>query len=122
MEEIIRDYIAAYNHFDVQGMIRHLSDDVVFQNVSEGEVTLELYGKEAFKKQAELANKLFKSRKQTIDDIQIEGNTAEVAINYEGFLAQDLPSGLKAGNTLHLRGKSIFTFSGEKIVKLQDKI
>jgi len=51
MKKIIRDYIIAYNNFDVPGMIRHLSDDVIFQNISKGEVTLEITGKEAFKKQ-----------------------------------------------------------------------
>ena len=50
MKEIIHDYVNAYNNFDVPGMIRHLSDSVVFQNVSGGEVTLELPGKEAFRK------------------------------------------------------------------------
>ncbi|MEM9671939.1 MAG: nuclear transport factor 2 family protein [Bacteroidota bacterium] len=121
MKKIIRGYVAAYNNFDVPGMIRHLSDDIVFQNVSGGEVTLELTGKDAFREQAEQASKLFKSRKQTIDDIQILDNVAEVLINYEGVLAQDLPNGLKAGDLLRLQGKSVFTFLKNKIVKLRDE-
>ncbi|MGD1894110.1 MAG: nuclear transport factor 2 family protein [Cyclobacteriaceae bacterium] len=121
MKKIIRGYVAAYNNFDVPGMIRHLSDDIVFQNVSGGEVTLELTGKDAFREQAEQASKLFKSRKQTIDDIQILDNVAEVLINYEGALAQDLPNGLKAGDLLRLQGKSVFTFLKNKIVKLRDE-
>ncbi|MEO0332151.1 MAG: nuclear transport factor 2 family protein, partial [Bacteroidota bacterium] len=71
METIINDYVEAYNNFDVSSMVKHLDDDIVFQNVSEGEVTMELEGIEAFKVQAEQATTLFKSRKQTINNIQI---------------------------------------------------
>ncbi|MEM8966856.1 MAG: nuclear transport factor 2 family protein [Bacteroidota bacterium] len=121
MEAIINDYVEAYNNFDVSGMVRHLDDSIVFQNVSEGEVTMELEGIEAFKLQAEQATILFKSRKQTINHIQITDNTAEVTIDYFGVLAQDLPNGLKAGDTIQLQGKSVFSFKGDKIVKLRDE-
>lgn len=121
MKEIIRDYITACNNSDVAGMIKHLSDNIVFRNVSNGETTLETSGKKAFKAQAEQATKLFKSRKQTIEDIQIKSNVADVTINYQEIFAQDLPNGLKADNPLHLQSRSIFTFAGDKIVKLRDK-
>ena len=121
MEAIINDYVEAYNNFDVSGMVRHLDDSIVFQNVSEGEVTMELEGIEAFKLQAEQATILFKSRKQTINHIQITDNTAEVTIDYFGVLAQDLPNGLKAGDTIQLQGKSVFSIKGDKIVKLLDE-
>ncbi|WKN46024.1 nuclear transport factor 2 family protein [Tunicatimonas pelagia] len=121
MEKVINDYIEAYNSFNVPGMTEHLSDDVVFQNVSGGESILELTGKEAFKAQAEQAKNLFKSRKQTIEDVQIVGDTAEVTVDYLGVLAQDLPNGLSAGDTIQLSGKSIFHFEDGKITKLRDE-
>ncbi|MEM9832288.1 MAG: nuclear transport factor 2 family protein [Bacteroidota bacterium] len=121
MKAIINDYVEAYNNFDVSSMVKHLSDDVVFQNVSQGEVTMELKGIKAFKTQAEQATKLFKSRKQTINHIQITDSTAEVAIDYFGILAQDLPNGLKAGDKIQLKGKSVFSFEGDKIIKLRDE-
>ena len=108
MEAIINDYIEAYNSFDVPGMIKHLNDNVVFQNVSQGEVTMELKSIEAFKSQAEQAIILFKTRKQTIAHTQITGNTAEIIVDYFGVLAQDLPNGLKVGDTIQFKGKSIF--------------
>ncbi|MEM6841752.1 MAG: nuclear transport factor 2 family protein [Bacteroidota bacterium] len=121
MKAIINNYVEAYNNFDVSSMVKHLSDDVVFQNVSQGEVTMELKGIKAFKTQAEQATKLFKSRKQTINHIQITDSTAEVAIDYFGILAQDLPNGLKAGDKIQLKGKSVFSFEGDKIIKLRDE-
>lgn len=31
METLVKNYISAYNHFDIPGMLAQLTDDVVFE-------------------------------------------------------------------------------------------
>ena len=51
-KQIIENYVDAYNSFNVEGMINDLSDDMVFENFSNGKSELRIEGKEAFMHQA----------------------------------------------------------------------
>jgi len=119
-KEIIEAYIDAYNRFDVEAMIALLHSDVVFQNISNGEVTLETKGKDAFERQAKEAATYFSERRQTATGFRFEKSEVEVSIDYSGKLSVDLPNGLKAGDVLQLNGKSVFTFQDAQIIKLTD--
>ncbi|WP_210461982.1 nuclear transport factor 2 family protein [Rufibacter roseolus] len=119
-EEIIRNYIDSYNQFDVDRMVHDFDETIVFENISNGETNLSLTGLQAFKEQAEQAKNYFSSRRQTITSFNHQGNQTEIEIAYSATLATDLPNGLKKGEELNLQGKSIFTFSGDKIIKLTD--
>lgn len=48
-EEIIANYLDGYNEFDAKKMMRDFSEDIVFQNIQNGEVNMTLEGKNAFK-------------------------------------------------------------------------
>ncbi|MFN8358238.1 MAG: nuclear transport factor 2 family protein [Spirosomataceae bacterium] len=119
-EEIIRHYLDGYNQFDISKMVADLDEHIVFRNSSNGEITLELQGLEAFRQQAEQATAYFLSRTQTITALVCQENRVEVQINYHAVLAIDLPNGLKKGDELSLQGISIFEFAGNKICKLTD--
>ncbi|PKV62731.1 nuclear transport factor 2 family protein [Pontibacter ramchanderi] len=119
-KEIIEHYIRAYNRFDVQGMLLYLHEEVVFRNISNGEVNLSLLGIEAFRGQAEQAAKLFEEREQVVLTYQEHENAVEVTIAYRAVLATDLSEELKAGNTLELQGKTIFGFQDDKIISIED--
>ncbi|WPU98160.1 nuclear transport factor 2 family protein [Mucilaginibacter sp. cycad4] len=119
-ELIISNYVKAYNNFDVEGMIKNLAPSVKFQNISNGDVNMELDGTEAFKVQAEQATKLFERREQIIRSFKHAGNQTEIEIDYNAILAVDLPNGLKKGDELNLKGHSIFTFGGDNIVGIMD--
>ena len=54
-ENIIQNYIDGYNKFDTEKMTRDFSEEIVFQNIQNGEVDMTLEGKNAFKQQAEQA-------------------------------------------------------------------
>ena len=58
-EKIIQNYIDGYNEFDVEKMTTDMHDDVVFQNIQNGEVNLTLNGIAAFKRQAEQVKLFF---------------------------------------------------------------
>ena len=119
-EEIIKNYVNAYNEFDVPGMVAAFHEDIVFENVQGGETNLSLKGIDAFTQQAESAKSFFSSRRQTIKSVKHHEDETEIEIDYHAVLAVDFPNGLKKGQELTLQGRSVFTFDGDKIVKLMD--
>jgi hypothetical protein len=119
-ENIIYNYIAGYNEFDINKMTSDLDEAIVFEHLSSGEVTMLLVGLEAFKKQAEQAKSYFSVRTQTIKSYKHQADETEIEIDYDAVLAMDFPNGLKKGNELKLQGRSIFKFSNDKIIKLTD--
>jgi hypothetical protein len=119
-EQIVSNYIEAYNTFDTTRMLYDLSHDIHFENSSNGEVTMTLHGLDEFRKQAEEATALFTERKQSIVNFKHDHDKTETSIHYHAVLAIDLPNGMKKGNVLNLKGKSVFTFSGDKIVRIED--
>lgn len=120
LEQSIQAYMKAYNEFDIEGMLARLHPEIMFKNISNGQVTLTIKGIEAFKAQAQQANQFFKQRQQTITAINFEQHQTEVLLNFQGVLAIDLPNGLKAGDKLELKGKSVFRFEDNKIISLED--
>ena len=120
-KQMIEQYIRAYNAFDVAGMTEHLHEDVVFENITDGQVDLSTRGIAAFRQQAELATGFFSQREQKITGWEVEDDQITIQIDYHGVLAVDLPHGMKAGDTLQLRGRSTFTFRDGQIVKIQDE-
>ena len=119
-EKIIAQYIEAYNQFDTDKMVLDFDDNIVFENISNGEVNMTLSGINAFKEQAEQAKVYFSARTQTIASFEHKSDEVEVEIDYYAILAMDFPNGLKKGDELKLKGKSIFKFLDDKIVKLTD--
>lgn len=119
-KEIIRNYVKAYNSFDVEGMIKLLHKDILFRNFSNGEMNTETRGTEEFRELAERSSKIFSSRRQTIIDYSAIDDKVEVQIYYEGKLAVDLPNGLKSGDMMQLKGKSVFGIKEGKISLIED--
>lgn len=120
-KEQIEEYINAYNNFNVNDMLANLHQDVVFQNVSGGEVNLQTTGIAEFKTKAESAISFFSERQQTITSWTFSGKTVRIEIAYTATVAQDLPNGLKAGDVLELTGASEFTFQNGKIIRIEDE-
>lgn len=120
-EKIISAYVEAYNNFDVFKMIANFSDKIIFINIQNTETSMTLNGIEEFKTQAELAKSYFSKRHQIIKSFKHEGDKSEIEIEYYGVLAIDFPNGLKKGQEIQLKGKSIFEFKEDKIIKLIDE-
>jgi len=119
-KEIIDNYIKAYNSFDIDKMISDMHDNVRFENISNGELNLTTNGIADLKNQAEQAKQYFKEREQKIIDIIFSKDQVEIDIDYKGILAIDFPNGLKAGDKIELKGKSIFKFKDNKIIEFKD--
>ena len=120
LKEAVTVYIEAYNRFDVDGMLAPLHEEVVFQNIANGEVNLTTTGKGDFRGQAEQATRYFSEREQRVTHWQLVGNRVEVAIDYCATVAMELPNGLKPGDILRLQGKSVFRFGDGKIISIED--
>jgi ketosteroid isomerase-like protein len=118
---VIDRYLAAYNGFDIAGMLDVLHPGVVFRNVTGGQVTAEAHGRAEFRALAERAVTLFHSRRQSVREYGAEGERAWIIVDYEGVLAADLGPGLRAGDTLRLTGRSTFAFRDGLIVELVDE-
>jgi hypothetical protein len=119
-KQIIENYIHSYNSFDVEGMLKDLHQEVVFENISDGQVNVSLKGIDAFKKQAEAARAYFSQREQRIKAWVFRDEAVSIDIEYRGRLAMDLPNGAKAGETIQLKGQSVFEFKEGQISRIQD--
>lgn len=120
MQQLIEQYIDAYNRFDVDAMIFTLHQEIRFENISDDNVTLSTIGIDAFRPVAEKAKHIFCERRQTVESIKFESMSATVHIDYFGVLAVDLSDTLKAGDTMSLKGRSIFHFQDNAIIHLVD--
>ena len=120
-QEIIERYIQAYNAFDIPKMTQYLHRDIVFENISNGVVTARTQGIEEFTAQAQAATQYFRQRKQTAESFIFQEDTVIVSIDYKAILAIDLPSGLRAGDVLELKGTSEFTFFNGSIIDIKDR-
>ncbi|WP_202618985.1 nuclear transport factor 2 family protein [Paenibacillus sp. EZ-K15] len=120
MKDIVEKYVRAYNSFDIEGMIALLHEEIEFRNSSSGSVDVETKGIEKFREIAEKSKSLFSYRCQTIVGYSLEDDKVQVEIDYEGILATDLPNGMKAGERIQMKGKSIFEFRDEKIAVIED--
>ena len=69
-----------------------------------------LPGYPSFAELAEKSKRCF-HRRQTITAYRHEEASVTVEIDYEGVLKMDIPNGSKAGETLRLKGKSVFRFA-----------
>ncbi|MFH0784716.1 MAG: nuclear transport factor 2 family protein [Pseudomonadota bacterium] len=117
---LIERYLDAYNAFDIDGMMSVIHPDIVFQNVSGGEVNATASGANEFRKLAEQSKGLFSARTQTITSFETKDDQTFIGVDYEGVIASDLPNGMKAGETLRLNGRSEFDFRDGKIYRITD--
>ena len=117
---LIERYLAAYNAFDIEGMMEMIHPDIEFKNLSGGEVNATASGADEFRQLAEQSKGLFTWREQTVTKFWTNDAYASIEVAYEGVLASDLPNGMKAGETLRLTGRSEFTFRDGKIYRIMD--
>jgi ketosteroid isomerase-like protein len=119
-KNLVEKYVRAYNNLDVKGMVADLHENIIFKNILNGEVTLELNGIDAFKSQAEQAAALFSEREQKIKNIVFIEDGCRIDIAYQAIIAADMPNGMKAGHKIELNGKSVFRFAEGKISEIYD--
>lgn len=114
-------YISAYNNQDVENMMADLAEEIQFININDGSISMHLHGMEAFKNQANEALSYFSERQQTIESLSHQSASSEIRISYSAIAAIDLPNGMKKGDAIKLKGRSVFEFDKDgKIYRLTD--
>lgn len=58
-KNIVENYTASYNNFEIESMLKDLDANIVFRNIANGEVNLTTKGIAEFKAQAESAKTFF---------------------------------------------------------------
>jgi ketosteroid isomerase-like protein len=120
-KELIDRYLAAYNAFDVDGMLALLSPEVRFENYSGDQLTAEASGIDAFRRLAEQSKALFSEREQRITALELGPGRAVAGIAYRGRLAAGMPGGPPAGTVIELQGRSEFAFGDGRITRIVDR-
>ena len=120
IKSLIQGYLNAYNFFDVDGMLLYLHKDIEFRNISNGVVDVETKGINQFRQLAEQSKKIFSHRLQTINNYSLNDDKVEVDINFEGTLETELPNGLKTGEKLIFKGKSVYKFKDKKLILIEN--
>lgn len=118
--EIISKYISCYNKRDIDGMLDCVTDDVVFENISNSGQMMKLTGKSSMRDIAELSGNAFSYRRQTLTNLVDAGDKAAGEIEFEGKAAVDLPDGTKSGETVTLKGASFFELRGGLLSRIAD--
>ena len=120
-KELIDRYLAAYNAFDIEAMLAQFDPAIRFENFSDGRLTAESSGIDAFRRLAEQSKSLFSEREQRVISLAQEGELLVAEIAWRGRLAADVPGGPAAGTLLEMRGRSEFAFGAAGIVKIVDR-
>jgi ketosteroid isomerase-like protein len=119
--QTIERYLAAYNAFDVAGMLALLSADVRFENFSGGQLTAAAHGIGEFGRLAEQSTSMFAEREQRITSVEQGDGAIVIGVAYRGRLAVDIPDGPRAGTVINLQGQTEFRFDGALIASIVDR-
>ena len=120
LDEVIARYIASYNARDIDGMIGCVTDDVVFENISNTGQSMRLDGKDMMRQVADLSGNAFSYRRQRLVNVVTGAGKAAAEIEFEGKAAVDLPNGVRAGETVKIRDASFFEFRGNLLCRIAD--
>ena len=80
LDEIIRRYIASYNDRNIDGMLACVTDDVVFENISNAGQSMRLDGKVMMRQVAEASGTAFSYRRQRLTNRVTGASTAAAEI------------------------------------------
>ncbi len=122
LKSLIERYVASYNSMDIDGMLACVDEHVVFENISNAGNSMRLQGKEALGEIAGLGAQAFSYRRQNLvklicDD---EEQSAAAEVEFRGIAALDLPNGTKKGESVEVRGMSIFEMEDGLLTRIAD--
>jgi steroid delta-isomerase-like uncharacterized protein len=119
LPSVVSSYLDAYNRFDVETMLNCVSEDVVFENISNSGSSLRIEGKGSFAELARQAADAFSHRKQSVRNSVSAGGEVALEIEWEGTPRFDMGD-FQAGVQASLRGASFMTISNGKLSRIAD--
>lgn len=118
---LIDAYVAAYNGFDIEGMLTTLSDDVRFEHHVGDQLAVATHGKADFEKLARVGAQLFAAREQQVVSLEDREGAIVATIDFHGEIAEDIPDGPRGGTVIEMQGTSEFGFADGKIAWVVDR-
>lgn len=116
---IVESYVNAYNCKDVAALVACVSDQIVFENVSNSDECLKIRGREAFADLAERSALMFIKRKLTIRHVVVDGDHVALWMDWAGTPAIDLGTA-KAGKPIAMRAASFMTVAEGLLTRIVD--
>ena len=81
IEDLIGQYVRSYNGRDIEGMLDCVTEDVVFENISNHGQTMKFEGRDKMREVAELSGRAFSYRRQKLISLTIgDGRAAAVPL------------------------------------------
>jgi len=120
LKDVIDRYIGCYNSRDIDGMLACVTDDVIFENISNTGQSMKFEGRSAMAEIAHLSGNAFTYRRQKILNLIEDGIKASAEVAFEAKAAVDLPTGAKAGEMVHLKGASFFELRNGLLCRIAD--
>lgn len=120
IRSLIERYVDCYNRMDVDGMLDCVSDDVIFENISNAGQSMQLKGRDSMREIAMLGMQAFSYRRQTILNLICDQASAAAEVDFTGIAAVNLPNGTQAGETVRLKGVSIFEMRDGRLTRVAD--
>lgn len=117
---LIERYVNCYNRMDVEAMLECVSDDVLFENISNSGQSMSFQGRDAMREVAMLGLQAFSYRQQKVVRLICAETSAAAEVEFTGTAALDLPMGAKAGDVVKLRGVSIFEMQNGVLSRVAD--
>lgn len=119
-KKLINRYIDAYNERDIDKMLECVTEDIVFENISNTGQSMSFEGREAMAEIIRLSGNAFSYRRQKLLKLIEEGDCASAEVVFEAKAAVDLPTGAKAGEMIRLRGASFFRLRDGLLCRIAD--
>jgi steroid delta-isomerase-like uncharacterized protein len=119
LPNVVIRYLEAYNRRDVAALVACVTDDVIFENVSNAGDSMALKGCDAFLKLAAQSATLFSVRRQIVRMAVVQDERVALEIDWSGTPSKDLP-GMPAGKSVSLRGATFITLRGDHISNITD--
>jgi len=120
LKQVIDRYIGCYNSRDIEGMLACVTEDVIFENISNTGQSMKFEGRNAMAEIAHLSGNAFTYRRQKILNLIEDGIKASAEVAFEAKAAVDLPTGAKAGEMVHLKGASFFEIRDGLLCRIAD--
>ena len=120
LENLIRRYVDCYNQLDTDGMLECISDDVMFENISNAGQSMQMRGRDAFLQVVEASASAFSYRRQNILNLICTENSAAAEVRFQGIAALNLPNGTKEGQSVDIRGVSLFEMEDGRLTRIAD--
>lgn len=122
LKALIERYVDCYNSMDIDGMLDCVDEQVIFENVSNTGNSMRLQGKDALREVAGLGAQAFTYRRQNVVKLICDdaARSAAAEVEFRGIAALDLPNGTKKGESIALRGVSLFECRGDRLTRIAD--